>query len=250
VRLTPQAEILLKHALAMDRQLELARADLAAFAEGQIGHVTIGTFASAIPEIISPAFARLRQERPQLQISILQFENPDLFAPLDALEIDLAITVDWPDGPHWSRRRYSRFELMQDPYLIAITEDHPLAKNQTIALHDLRDDPWIMPTNRGPGREFTITACRASGFSPNVNHYLDNWVAILSLVAAGGGVALVPRMAILTKAFPGVTFRRPRGLQGLGRHVFATVRSGSENSPMLSPVLAMLQDVARRVNPE
>jgi DNA-binding transcriptional LysR family regulator len=244
VRLTPQAEILLKHAVAMDRQLELARADLAAFGEGQAGSVTIGTFATSIPEIVAPAFARLRKERPGLDISIHQLEDPDLFAPLDAMEIDLAITVDWPDGPHWGKKRYSRIELMHDPFLVAIIDSHPLARKRSIHLQDLRNEPWIMPTIHSAGRELVRYACNASGFTPEANHYLDNWLAILALVAAGGGVALVPRLAVARTSYPGVALRRPDGFKGLGRHVFATVRAGSEASPVLEPVIAMLRKVA------
>src|SRR5512147_3074883 len=48
VRLTQQAELLLEHAAAIDVQLERARADLAAFEEGAVGRVTLGTFATAI----------------------------------------------------------------------------------------------------------------------------------------------------------------------------------------------------------
>src|SRR5450755_1806427 len=60
VRLTGQARLILTHATVVQAQFELARADLAAFADGRTGQVSVAGFATAIGGIISTAMRQLR----------------------------------------------------------------------------------------------------------------------------------------------------------------------------------------------
>ena len=240
VRLTPQAMLLLEHASAIDAQLQRARADLAAFGQGAVGRVAIGAFATAITGIVVPALVRLRRERPRLRLSIMETEAPDCFTRLDAGDLDIAITVDHPNGPDHGDPRYWRKELMDDPFLAALAEDHPLAAKPAVRLRDLAAEPWIVGAMRGPCQEVGVAACTAAGFSPGIIHRANDWSAVFALVAAGCGVALVPRMAVPAAAPAGVVLRALKGPQNPSRHVYAAVRAGSEAHPSLAPVLAAL----------
>jgi DNA-binding transcriptional LysR family regulator len=243
VRLTPQAMLLLEHASAIDAQLERARADLAAFDEGIVGHVTIGAFATAIVGIMAPALVRLRRERPRLRLSVFETEAPECFTRLDAGDLDIAITVDYHNGPDRGDPRYSRKELLDDPLLVALAEDHPMAPQALIELKDLATEPWIVGAMRGPCQEVGLAACTSAGFNPGIIHHANDWSAVFALVAAGCGVALVPRMAVPSAVQAGVALRALKGPQSPSRHVYAAIRAGSEGYPSLVPVLAALQDL-------
>ncbi|MGX9225600.1 LysR substrate-binding domain-containing protein [Streptomyces albus] len=109
----------------------------------------------------------------------------------------------------------------------------------------------IWPTNpgstgtAGPGRRSHTTVCEAAGFVPRQAHAAADWAAILALVGAGLGVALVPRMAGAgTGAADAarVTVRvlgsdRPR------RYVVAATRRGAEEWPGVQRVLDALRNV-------
>lgn len=88
VRLTPQAVLLLEHAVRVDAELERAQADLAAFQEGTVGRVALGTFATAVAGLVAPAVARLGQERPGIQVAVLEAEAPTCFTRLDMGDLD------------------------------------------------------------------------------------------------------------------------------------------------------------------
>jgi DNA-binding transcriptional LysR family regulator len=49
----------------------------------------------------------------------------------------------------------------------------------------------------------TVRACEAEGFTPRIRHHADDFGAVLALVAAGQGVALVPDLGLLDPP-PGV----------------------------------------------
>jgi DNA-binding transcriptional LysR family regulator len=244
VRLTPQALLLLDHAAAIEAQLERARADLAAFRQGSAGRVNLGAFATAIAGIVAPALERLRRERPGLVLSVMETEAPECFTRLDAGDLDLVITVDHRHGPSRGDPRYRRVELLDDPLLAALPAGHPLAAAGQVALQDLAQEPWILGAMRGPCQDVAMAAWAGCGFTPAIAHHANDWGAVFALVAAGCGVALVPRMATGAGAPPGVVLRVPAGPQVPGRHLYAAVRAGSERHPSLAPVLAALEAVS------
>jgi len=246
VRLTTQARILLDHAALVDAQLERARADLAAFDAGVVGRVAIGAFATAISGVIAPAVERLRRERPRLSISVQELDAPECFTRLDRGDLDLVVTVDHRNGPSRSDRRYWRQDLLDDRLLVALPEGHPLAAQRAIDLLALATERWIIGGTRGPCQEAGLGACAAAGFTPDVVHRVDDWNALLELVAAGCGVGLVPMLALAGMRPGGVVLRPPGGAQRPCRHLYAAVRAGAETSPSLVPVVAALVEAARQ----
>ncbi|MEV6850845.1 LysR substrate-binding domain-containing protein [Actinoplanes sp. NPDC051411] len=64
------------------------------------------------------------------------------------------------------------------------------------ALRGLRDAPWILATPGTVCHTVTVQLCRAAGFSPRARHHADDFATVLSLVAAGLGVSVVPAMAV------------------------------------------------------
>ena len=248
VGLTPQAHVLIKYAMAIDRQLELAQAELTAITEGRLGRVTVGAFASAIPDLVAPALSRLRQDRPNLEVSVHEIDTlsviPNYLTLLDRNELDVLIAVDFPDGPHWDRNRYFRMDLLLDPLLAALPEGHPLAARASVDLRDLAGEPWIAAPAQIPSKEMTLAACASAGFKPGICHLVDNWIGVLALVAQGGGVALVPRMSTSTWSRQGVVLLPLDGYEALGRPIYGAVRSGSETNPSHITVLEALRETA------
>ena len=77
VRLTGQAQVILTHATVVQAQFERARADLAAFADGRTGQVSVAGFATGIAGLIAPAMRQLRTTRPGITVTAIEMEPPD-----------------------------------------------------------------------------------------------------------------------------------------------------------------------------
>ena len=251
VKLTPQADLLLSHGSVMEAQMERARTDLAAFTAGRAGHIRLGTFSTAIIGLVAPMLERLRRERPMLRLSIEETEPPECFTQLDVGDLDLVVTVDYPNGPHRTDPRYHRTDLLKDPLLVALPEHHPQASRTAIDLLSLADQPWVIGAIRDPCREVTLTACTAAGFNPDIQHRVNDWDSLFALVGAGCGVALVPELAVPPVRPAGLAFRLLAGPQRPGRNIYAAIRAGAEHSPHLVPVLEALRvsAQARAVKP-
>ncbi|MEU0620195.1 LysR family transcriptional regulator [Streptomyces rubiginosohelvolus] len=242
VRLTDAAHLVLRHAEAVFAQLERAEAELTGYLRGEAGEVRVAAFSTAVPALVVPAVRLLRDgDRPGPDVRVREAEAAQAYELLTAGEVDLALSLA-AHAPTARDPRFSLFPLLADPLDVALPAGHPLAEAPGLRLADLAADRWIFGGS-GPWSEITTAACEAAGFVPEQAHSAAGWTAILALVEAGMGVALVPRMAARERR-EDVVMRvleadRPR------RHVVAAVRHGAENGPAVARVLAALTETAR-----
>ncbi|MDX3374934.1 LysR family transcriptional regulator [Streptomyces sp. ME02-6991-2A] len=242
VRLTDAAHLVLRHAEAVFAQLERADAELTGYLRGEAGEVRVGAFSTAVPALVVPAVRLLRAEdRPGPDVRVREAEAAQAYELLTAGEVDLALSLA-AHAPTARDPRFSLFPLLADPLDVALPAGHPLADAPALRLADLAADRWIFGGS-GPWSEITTAACEAAGFVPEQAHSAAGWTAILALVEAGMGIALVPRMASREQRPEGVVMRvleadQPR------RHVVAAVRHGAESGPAVARVLSALSRVA------
>ncbi|MFG2973561.1 LysR family transcriptional regulator [Streptomyces sp. NPDC048331] len=239
VRLTDAAHLVLRHTEAVFAQLERADAELAGYLAGDTGEVRVGAFSTAVPALVVPAVAALRRTHPGVEIRVRETEAAEAYELLSAGGVDLALSLT-AHAPTARDPRFTRVALLEDPLDVALPPGHPLAAAADLRLADLSGDPWIYGGS-GPWSEIARSACEAAGFVPEQAHSASGWTAILAMVEAGMGVALVPRM--VSSRASGVAVRvlsrdRPT------RHVLAAVRRGAESAPALAHVLAALREVA------
>ncbi|ASU81849.1 LysR family transcriptional regulator [Nocardiopsis gilva YIM 90087] len=243
VRLTSAAHVVLRHADALFAQVERAQAELEEHQRGEAGEVRVGAFATAIPGLVIPAVKRLRRSHPRLAVRVREAEAAEVYDLLAGGEIEIALSLA-VDAPTSGDTRFTRSSLLADPLDVAVPVGHRLAGTPGLRLADLADEAWIYGDS-GPWRDITLTACADAGFVPERAHVASNWAAILAMVGAGMGVALVPRLAA-PESGPDVAIRvlhadRPR------RHVVSAVRAGAEDRPHVAQVLRALdQAVATR----
>jgi DNA-binding transcriptional LysR family regulator len=247
VRLTPQSLLLLGYAVQVDTLLERARGDLLSMESGAIAKVAVGAFATAISGLVVPALTRLNRERPGIHLSFEETQAPECFTSLDRGELDIVITVDYASGPHRGDVRYHRQELLDDPLLVAVSARHLLSRQRAIDLRALATEQWIVGATHDPCRDATLAACGAAGFNPEIEHRVNDWNALLDLVAAGCGVALIPRLAVNRGVMRGVTLRPVAGRARPGRHIYAAVRAGAERSPGTAATLSALAAAAEAI---
>jgi DNA-binding transcriptional LysR family regulator len=212
-------------------ELERAQATLAAFTSGATGRVEVGSFASAITQVVAPALAALRVSAPDVTLRVRDVEGHASVPLLLDGEIDLAITEEY--RLRTDDRRLTRFPLYTEPFDVVLPPAHPLAGAAEVDLADLADDDWVVTLPGNPVRDVVQLACEHAGFAPRITHTSDDFRAIGALVRAGAGVALVPRNAVR-----GVPVRGTAPL----RRVVAAVRAGSEDHPLIGLVRDALLD--------
>ncbi|MFC5002877.1 LysR family transcriptional regulator [Dactylosporangium cerinum] len=194
VTLTPAGTVLAAHAEEVLAALERATAALAATRTGLTGPLRIGAFPTAMRTLLPAALATLAREHPGLDLSVDELDPALVPARLRDGTLDVALVHD-----------YDLVPIAPDPALETaplLDETMYLAATRPLDLAACRDERWILA---GPGtlcHTMTVRACEAEGFLPRARHHADDFVTVLTLVAAGQGVAVVPELALRPPSSP------------------------------------------------
>lgn len=242
-RLTPAGEILLSHANAVLAQLERAESELAAYGSGEAGTVTVAAFATGIGLVVAPAISDLARTSPGIRVRVRDAEGDESLMMVLDRQVDVAVAVEYRGAPGEDDARLTRVPLYAEPFDAVLPLGHPLAGDEQVALADLAKDAWIGQSAGNPCHDVTVLACEYAGFAPRLEHSSDDFRAVVALASAGAGVALVPRSALRGTALDEVVIRPVDGVAPT-RRVFAAVRMGAEEHPLISPVLAALRAAA------
>ncbi len=199
VELTPAGEALLVEGR---RALEQAqRAITAAKAAGR-ERLTIGFYGSAASALLTEVLKAFAENHPSVEVSLRELELshvPDILGG----EVNVAFTRLRPGESE------AEVEILaRQPRFVALPATHPFAGRQRVAFADLRSDSFItQPVAHNPG-------WRAQWLAEQKRHGLPGRIAgeaasvqeILTLVAAGRGVCLVPAPAAQLYPRPDVSY--------------------------------------------
>jgi molybdate transport repressor ModE-like protein len=253
VRLTDAGRVLVRRTRAILAELAAAEDELRALADGRAGRIRIAAFATAVSSPLLPAAVRrVRCDHPEVEVVLALAELPaDALRKVQVGDVDIALLVGRPDGVDRCRVQH----LFDDPMLVALPAGHPLTTREDVDLAALAGEDWVVNGTAGcPDAELVREACRAAGFTPRVALELavDDYQAALGIVAAGLGIALLPRLALVPSrpdvvtlplrgepvARPVVAVTRPAAgplatevLPGLIREAYAEIATGPGRRP-------------------
>jgi len=214
VRLTEAGEALARHGATVGAALRAATAEVSAIAGLRAGRVRLVAFPSSSATLVPRALVALRTAHPGLSVTLDEAEPPEALRMLRSGECDVALAFDYPGvalgrGEDDLAGLVTR-HLLDEPTLVALPADHPAADHDALALADLAGERWIAGCPRCRGH--LLTAADACGFAPEIAFATDDYVAVLALVAAGLGVALLPDLVRpVAERQPGVVIRPARG---------------------------------------
>jgi DNA-binding transcriptional LysR family regulator len=181
--------LLLGHADAIVAQLDSARADMAALAEGEVGSLRVGIYQSVGARLLPTLVRRFRAQWPRVAVSVREESAAaDLLRLLEHGELDLTFAeLPLREGPfEWA-------ELLQDPYVLLVSARSELADlDAAPSFRDVAKLPLI-------GRRSTDEPERfLAGRVPDLNVIFrtDDNGTLTALVAENLGVSIEPRLVV------------------------------------------------------
>jgi DNA-binding transcriptional LysR family regulator len=244
VRPTAAGAMLLEHAEAILAQIEAAETDLEALLGLRGGRLRMASFPSAGATLMPLAIATFRSRHPDVELSLAEGEPEDIAPRLRLGEIDLALLFHFGDEEPRLLAGLHTAALLEDPLHVAIPDSHRLARKRALTLSDLRGQDWVQTSASSPCARHVVRSCVAAGFEPHVTFESDDYETVQGLVAAGVGVALVPRLA-LTRVRPGIVVRE-LAPSSPSRTVLAATLPGPAAPPAAKSMLLVLSDLAQR----
>ena len=244
VRATAAGATLVSHAESIFAQVEAAEADLDAVLGVRSGRLRVASFPSAGATLMPLAVARFRQAHPDVALTLAEDEPERIGPRLRAGEFDLALLFQFPDVRDRPPAGVRNVTLLEDPMHVALPSDHPLVDKPALSLADLHDQHWVQTSASSSCARHVVRSCLAAGFEPYVAFESDDYDTVQGLVAAGVGVALIPRLA-LTRVHSGIVVRALAPASPTRKVTVATM-SGPGVAPAAGAMIGVLRDVARR----
>ena len=185
-------------------EVEDAAREVRRVAAGTEGRLVVGCVGSATYSLLPALARRLREELPRVDFSFRgEMLAPAQVEALVARNIDLALLRPPVDSSEIELRT-----LRHDKLIVALPEGHRLSGRKRIKVSDLRDEDFIMHAGQGRSVMSGVVAslCQDAGFVPRVRQEVAETSTMVTFVAAGLGVAIVPE-PVSALGVPGATFR-------------------------------------------
>ncbi|MFD5447717.1 LysR family transcriptional regulator [Streptomyces sp. NPDC003470] len=207
MRLTQAGEALVRHAAGILAGLTAAEEEVAAIAGLRAGRVRLVSFPSGSSTLVPTALAALRAAHPGTRVSLEEAEPPRSVELLREGDCDVALAFRYEGAAgaeEWDDLVVR--PLLTDRLVALVPERHRLAATGaegSVAIGELAREPWIAGCPRCRGQ--LVEVCEDAGFTPRIDFATDDYPAVVGLVGAGLGVAVLPQLAVESV--------RPRGVR-------------------------------------
>ncbi|MEU0373821.1 LysR family transcriptional regulator [Streptomyces sp. NPDC006283] len=195
MRLTQAGEVLVRHASGILAGLTAAEEEVAAIAGLRAGRVRLVSFPSGSSTLVPTALAALRAAHPGTRVSLVDAEPPRSVEMLREGDCDVALAFRY--GAPGAEAEWDDLDvrpLLTDRLVGLVPEGHRLAASDAVAIADLAEESWIAGCPRC--RRQLVDVCEKAGFSPRIDFATDDYPAVVGLVGAGLGVAVLPELAL------------------------------------------------------
>jgi DNA-binding transcriptional LysR family regulator len=229
LRLTEAGHIFLAEAEQSLRQFDHAQKAAQRAARGEVGKLVLGFQSTAGLSVVPNLLQNFRTEFPEVEVTLIESGTTAQKRALRSGEIDIGLMYALPD-PGFAYR-----ELEPESLVIALPDDHPLAIKDSVALAELAQEIFILPSNATAEalHHAVMAECADAGFQPKKAQEITTVQTALGLVSARFGVSILPAsVQVLIRR--GVTLRPIRDSRIQVRLTFLWMEDSR------SPVLANL----------
>lgn len=203
VSLTEAGSGILEEARALVAQAEKFERTVRDVRKSETPVLKVGAIDSAAAGLMPQLLKLLRQEQPDLDIQIFEQKTIHLLPKLLSGSLDIAFCRP----PDVRDKRLNFRTLFFETAVVALPDKHLLAGKGSIEIADLADEPLIVPDRRSRphSHDLTIKLFVDVGLTARIAQVAEEKQTIVNLVAAGAGLAIVPRWTSRLQV-PGVTF--------------------------------------------
>ncbi len=246
VHLTDAGGALLRRADTVLDEVDAAQRELEGMSELASGRLRVGAFPTAVAALLPRALRAFRERHPSVDASLREGGTSSQIRRLTSGSADAAVISVLPQRQAPRDHRVTLEHLIDDPLLLAVGFNHPLARRRTVNIDALASERWIAGSPKAS--DSMLGAWQWAEWQPRVELIAKEWTAKLGLVAAGLGVTLVPGLAA-DAVRPDVALVRIRSERPVSRAVLVARRANDE-PPHVGEFAELLHDVATELATE
>jgi DNA-binding transcriptional LysR family regulator len=239
VKLTDAGRVFLAEARLTLKAAEQAAERARSAARGEVGRLRIAFVSSAALEIVPELVLAFRKQHPGVRLELTNLRTVSQVKSLLQETLDVGLVRMPLEHPRLKIQAVHR-----EPFVIVLPRDHPRARRK-VSLADLREEGFIAYGRRwAPGfYDAVIGMCRAAGYSPRIVQETAEMYTAIALVAAGAGVAVLPRSVVLAQSARVVMKPLP---ETAGVSEIAIATRANEPSALVTSFVSFAMAFARR----
>ena len=158
-------------------------------ASGQVGRLHIGFAGTMLYRGLPHMLRQFQASHPRLQLALRELSSSEQIVELQQARLDAGFA-------HVGHAPAGLAELLvsSQPFVACVPAANALARRRMLPLSALAGQPFAL-VSRSVSPDYharIVGACQAAGFMPQPVHELQHWLSVVSLVAQGMAVALVP----------------------------------------------------------
>ncbi|NGN68183.1 LysR family transcriptional regulator [Streptomyces sp. A7024] len=242
VVLTDAGRALAAASIEVETALERARHTVADFVERPDATVSVAAFHSGGAAFFPPLLRTLAgPSDPRLELADEDVEQ-DAFPRLTR-DYDLVLAHRLDHAQNWPRT-VTATTLLREPLDVALPAGHPLAAKRRLTPRDVADQPWTTVHDGFPVMAVIEAVATAANRRLDIVHRVNEFTVVAEIVAAGGGLALLPRWTM--RPPPGVVLRPLSGVHAR-RHIDVLHRPERTARRAVRTVLTALREAAEEI---
>lgn len=237
IRLTDAGRVLAAEAEAVLAAHARADAVLERLRGVPQGRVRLAIFQSAARMLLAGLLARL-DGVPEVELMARDVDMVPADVPALAAEHDVVVCHRDEHSPAPATDRWLVRPMLREPLDVVVRADHVLADRSGVRLADLADEAWISVEVGWPVDDVLSSLAGQTGTTPRIVARINDFSVTEALIAAGRGIALLPRYSTDVRggrlvALPLVGVRAARMIE-------AVTRTSSAERPAIGVVLDAL----------
>jgi DNA-binding transcriptional LysR family regulator len=174
----------------------------------------------------------------ELRCRDVDMTPPDV--PVLAADYDVVVTHRDERTAPAPASRFTVVPLLREPLDVVLPPGHPLARRRRLRLHELAGEPWISVDIGWPVDDVLRAIAVQTRTSPRIVQRINDFSVTEELVAAGVGIALLPRYSTDDRGGRRLARRPVAGVRA-ARLVEAVLRTSTAQRPAVRAVLDVLR---------
>ncbi|MEB1529196.1 LysR substrate-binding domain-containing protein [Xanthomonas sp. WHRI 7945] len=191
VMLTPAGREAASRARGIVAEVEQMKEAARRSQDPEAGTVRLGIFPTLGPYLLPHVIPSIRERFPQLELLLIEEKSDVLLSRLREGRLDAALLA----LPLHDDQLHSEF-LFEEPFVLAVPENHPLAKRDSLSLSELHQQRLLLLEDGHCLREQALDVCHLSGALEKAEFQATSLETLRQMVAANVGVTLLPLLAV------------------------------------------------------
>ena len=190
---TVEGSRLLDQMKNIETDLKALEEQAEAFSSGDdlSGILRLGIISTVGPYLLPTVLDSLSDAYPDLELQIEEGLTENLLDKVDDHELDGAI-IALP----WERAEsYRTFDLYDEPFMVAVPSDHPLAEQDHVSVEDINIEELFLLDEGHCLRNHSLEICQAPASEIRRTFRGTSLETVRELIAAGWGISLFPALA-------------------------------------------------------